>query len=214
MSDKISISMDEVNRATPVPGTSAPAAFPDPYAPAPGAQKEPNRRRTGLFVTLGVLAAIMACCIAAAIVFGDGNGQGSTRPPVGQRQRTVDDVRQEILRELEAELSSPSSQLRKRIEDAHLTVTVTSTRVVRIDIATVDGSNQAGPDNSNIAAVSMLIRFNWEGVFDSGYTDLRIIIDAINDRTEAGIEYTTALVNTEDPDFWYGIGSIIGAGLL
>jgi hypothetical protein len=60
----------------------------------------------------------------------------------------------------------------------------------------------------------MLIRFNWEGIIDTGYTDLRLEYDVKNDRVlKSEIDHTTALVNAEDPSFWRGVGAIIGSML-
>ena len=95
-----------------------------------------------------------------------------------------------------------------------MTVTVKSTRVVQCDVTTVDGSDKAGTGDSNIDKVSMLIRFNWEGVLDSGYSDLRLEYDVRNDRMlKSEIEYTTAIVNAEDPAFWREVGAVIGSML-
>ena len=111
-------------------------------------------------------------------------------------------------------MSKPDSKLKKRIEDAHLTVTVKSARVVRCDVTTVDGTDRVGKDDSNIDKVSLLIRFTWEGIVDKGYTDLRLEYDVKNDRLiKSEIDHTTALVNAEDPSFWYGVGAIIGSML-
>ena len=130
-------------------------------------------------------------------------------------ERNVSDYKAEIIKNINDELSKPDSRLKKRIEDAHLTVTVTSSRIVRCDVATVDGTERAGKDDSNIAEVSLLIRFNWKGKIDTGYTDLRIVRDIQNDRLlKSEIEYTTALINTEDPELWSAVGALIGAALL
>ena len=126
------------------------------------------------------------------------------------KERTVSDYRAETIRSFEQGLSKPDSRYRKRIEDAHLTVTVKSAEIVRCDVTTIDGSDKAGTDDSNIDRVSMLIRFNWQGIVDAGYTDIRYEYDVKNRRVlKSEIEYTTALVNAEDPSFWWGVGELL-----
>ena len=217
--DKITISMDEVNRATPVPGSTPPPIFTSGYVP-PESDQDAKPKRTGLFVGIGVAAVAVICItvigvMALVIPGGEGPNHGDEGPGIiRQKERTVSDYRAETMRDVEAELSKPDSKLKKRIEDAHLTVTVKSTRVVRCDVTTVDGTDRSGKDDSNIARVSLLIRFNWEGIIDRGYTDLQVVYDVRNDRLEKSeIDHTTALVNVEDPTFWYGVGSIIGSML-
>ena len=93
-------------------------------------------------------------------------------------------------------------------------MTVTSTSVVRCDVSTFDGTDLAGKDDSNIDKMTLLIRFNWKGIVEAGHSDLRLVYDVHNDRLlESKIDFTTALINTQDPDFWFGVGEIIGATL-
>lgn len=117
-------------------------------------------------------------------------------------EKTVDDFRTELVRKINTEVAAPGSPLWKRIERAHGTVMVKSAHVVRCDLATFDGSNRAGENGENIRGCNVLLRFEWEGVFDKGYTDLRAIYDGVNDRWQAEIDYTTAAVNLEDPLLW------------
>ena len=132
-----------------------------------------------------------------------------SRPP------TVEHYREKIMKEVDKELAEPNSSLRQYIENAHITVTVQSATIVRCDVSTVDGSDSAGKNDSNIDKVSMLIRFTWKGIFSDGYTDFRLVYDCRNDRPEkAEIEYTTALFDTSNPNFWEGLGACIGFLLL
>lgn len=216
--DKITISMDEVNHATPVPGSTPPPIFTSGYVPSETDQEQ-KPKRTGLFIGIGIAAVAVLCItVIGAMAFVDGRTgdddptKSRENPP--SNERTISDYRAEAIRDVEEELSKPYSKLKKRIEDAHLTVTVKSTRIVWCNVTTIDGSDKAGKDDSNIARVSMLIRFTWEGFIDKGYTDLHIVYDVKNDRLEKSeIDHTTALVNVEDPTFWYGVGTIIGSML-
>ena len=203
--EKITISMDEVNCATPVPGGSQPSGFTGGYVP-PESTQEPKPPRTGLFIGIAVAVMALLCIAGVGIMALAGNVDG----------RTVDDFKAEIARQIDEDLSKPDSALKKFVEDAHLTVTVKSARIVRCDVTTVNGSESAGKDNANIDKVSMLVRFEWEGIVDKdGYTDLRIVYDARNDRlVKSEIEHTTALINVKDPKLWYGIGELLGATLL
>ena len=212
--EKITISMDEVNRADPVPGSSPSDPFSTPPEPLP-----PKRNRSGLFIGIGIAVGLVLCgiIVAAAIKSQDKIVDDEPKVVEKPRVRTIDDVRAELKSSLEQELSSPSSslgqQLKQRIEKAHITVNVTSTKVVRVDVATIDGSNLAGADDDNVKSFSALIRFNWQGIIDSGYTDLLIAYDAVNDRWDSKIDYSTTPINIEDKQFWWDVGALIGTAL-
>lgn len=125
---------------------------------------------------------------------------------------TVDEARAKWTAEFNADLEKPDCALKKYVEGAHLTVTVKSTSIVRCDIETIDGSNRIGKNGDNMKSMTMVIRLNGEGVFDKGFTDVKIAYDAVNDRVlEAGIDYTTAMINLEDTDFWIGLGVLVGS---
>ena len=122
--------------------------------------------------------------------------------------KTVGEVRQKIVGLLNAELSNPSSKLRKRIEDAHATVTVSHAYVLKCDVTTFDGTDKA----KNISLVTVTIRFNWDGiVHQGGTTDLEVDLTADGKCVRSRIVRTDAMVNAEDPDFWYNVGYGIGA---
>lgn len=211
-SDKITISMDDVNQATPVPGSTSTPFFTPGYAP-PTYEPAAKPKRTGLYIGVGV-AIIALLCLAGIGIAAAVSGQDGKGPVRVFHEKTVSDFRDETIRDVNAELSKPSSNLKTFIEDAHVTVTVTSANVVRCDVTTIDGTDKAGRGDSNIAQVSLLIRFQWQGILDTGYSDLRLVYDAQNDRLlKSEIEYTTALINTQDPDFWWDVGAVIGTAL-
>ena len=207
--DKIIISPDEVNHATPVPGATVPPTFTSGYIP-PESDQETKPKRTGLFISIGIAAVALLCITVIGVM---ASMSGPIVPGISRiiRERTVSDYRAEVIRGINAELLQPDSKLKKRIEDAHLTVKVKSTSIVRCDVTTIDGSDKAGKDDSNIDKVSMLIRFNWEGIIDTGYTDLLLAYDVRNDRLiKSEIDHTTALVNSEDAEFWWNVGAAVG----
>lgn len=153
-----------------------------------------------------------AAILALWIVWPSGTKEPPT--PVRQAEITVDDVRREIVTSLNTALSNQSCPLRKRIEDAHGTVTVSHAHVLKCDITTVDGSDKAGVDHANISLITVIIRFNWDGIIHKdGTTDLEVNLTADGNCTRARIVRTDAMVNTEDPDFWYDVGKGIAVGL-
>ena len=212
--DKITISMDEVNHATPVSGTTPPPIFTSGYVP-PESYQEETPRRIGLYVGIGIAVVALLCISGVGIMALVGAGSDGGNGIILSGGRTVSDYKAEVVKDINEELSKTDSKLRKRIEDAHLTVKVRSTEIVRCDITTVDGSEKVGRNDSNIDKVSMLIRFNWEGIIDKGYTDLCIEYDVHNKRLlKSEIDHTTALVNIENPSFWYDVGYLIGTALV
>ena len=206
MSDeKITISEEEVNHAIPVPGSTPPQSFTSGYVP-PESDHDVEPRRTGLFVGIGIAVIALLCIIGIGVMaFVDrGFGWGDRQIRIFPQERTVSDYRADKIQSVKNELSKSNSKWKKLIEDAHLTVTVTSTRIVRCDVKTVDGSDKAGENDSNIDKVSMLIRFNWEGqVFGPGYTDLRIDYDGQNDKVlTSKIVETSAKITVDDDLLW------------
>ena len=211
--DKITISMDEVNHATPVPGSTPPPIFTSGYVP-PEADQETKPKRTGLFICIGIAAVALLCITVIgvmAVVSPDGKGPN----PIGiwQKERTISDCRDEAIQRVNRELSEPDSKIKKWVENTHKTVTVTSTEIVRCDVKTFDGTDNAGKDNSNIDTITMLIRFRWDGIFDKdGYTDLQLVYDVQNKRRESKMVYTTAKIKNDEDWFklWYSVGYLFG----
>lgn len=148
---------------------------------------------------IGCLALIVACAVMLLVL------------RIVWPSETVDDVRREIISTLNTELSDRYCPARKRIEDAHVTITVSHAHVLKCDITTIDGSDKAGANRANISFVTVTIRFNWDGIFHKGGTtdvEFRLTADGrkcIGSR----IVQTDALVNTEDPGFWIGVGALL-----
>ncbi len=212
--DKITISMDEVSHATPVPGATVPPTFTSGYVP-PESDPDVKPKRTGLFVGIGIAAVALLCIIGIGIMaLWSDKPDGDGIKTFSSKERTVSDYRAEKIQRAQAELSKPDSKWKKLIEDAHLTVTVKSTRIVRCDVKTVDGSDKAGKDNSNIDKVSMVIRFNWQGqVFGPGFSDLRIEYDGQNDKVLTSKIVETSARITIDDDLLWNLGCAICTAL-
>lgn len=120
---------------------------------------------------------------------------------------SVDAFQKRLVNALEVELASPSHAIRKRVEAAHVTVTSTGARVTECHIKTLDGSNRAGKNGSNIREIDMIVTVYWDGVFQKGgYTQLQMILDA-QSNTMITTRYVggNAKFNAETTD-WFEVG--------
>ncbi len=155
------------------------------------------------------LAAIALALFVFAILLGHA---------CGSNVQTVEEYQQECIESLNKELQDPKNPVIQRIENAHGTVKVTSAQVSYCKASTIDGTNNAGKNGSNISALQIQITTRWDGIFQkNGYTVFFMDFDTNHGKLNlrnAGITETNALVNTEDPDFWYGVGYLTGALLL
>ena len=149
-----------------------------------------------------------AALLALWFVWPSGKGDAETKR---EAEMTVEEVRHKIVDTFNEQLSSSTCPVRKRIEDAHGTVTVSHAYVLKCDVTTTDGSDKA----KNISLVTVTIRFNWDGILHKGgTTDLEVDLTAEGKCTRSRIVRTDAMVNMEDEDFWYDVGQGIGAALL
>ena len=126
---------------------------------------------------------------------------------------TVAEFREQAEQEINKALSSPSHDLRKYVENAHKTVTVHTAYVSDLQITTKDGGNNAGVEGKNIRRIHLEITTRWNGmIHKNGYTVVGVDLENINGEgkvTNAGIIRTDALINTEDPKFWYEVGTAV-----
>jgi|GEM_PF-1179389 len=156
----------------------------------------------------GIIAVLTA--ITAVIIVGVLDG--------GTSEITVAEFREAAEKEFNAALSSSNHDLRRRVENAHKTVTVHSAYVSDLRIITKDGSNNAGIEGNNIRRINLEITTRWDGILHkNGYTVVGIEIENISDKwkvTNAGIIRTDAVINTEDPNFWYEVGAAAALLLL
>ncbi len=132
------------------------------------------------------------------------------------KPQTVEELQDEVISSVDRELQNPSCAVRRRIESAHATVNVTSACVTGCSIITMDGSNKVGRNQSNIREIQIELTFRWDGVFHKGgQTVLRVDLDGQTNKViRSKIARTDAMVNTEDPNFWYGVGMLAGTLLL
>ena len=153
----------------------------------------------------GKVILCVAALLALWFIWPSGKGDAEAKR---EAEMTVEEVRHKIVDTLNEELSSSTCPLRKRIEDAHGTVTVSHAYVLKCDVMTTDGSDKA----KNISRVTVTIRFNWDGiVHKGGTTDLEVDLTADGKCARSRIVRTDAMVNMEDEDFWYNVGYGIGA---
>ena len=156
----------------------------------------------GLFALFGVI------CLVAAIF------EDEEAAAYESETCTVEQFRTYVEREINRELVKKDHPIAKRIESAHGTVTVKRLYVSDVQVETKDGSNIVGAEGKNIRSFSVAITSIWDGVFHKdGRTVLGILFEDVNGKievTKAQIIATDAMVNMEDPDFWYNVGFGIG----
>lgn len=127
--------------------------------------------------------------------------------------KSVEQYRSEIVHTMNSVLKDKDNHLHRRVESAHGTVTVYKAFVSHCEIVMHDTSGRVKKDESNVKQIRMEITFYWNGIIhQGGHTVLRLILDNAGDEwmiNTAKIVETDALVNTEDPDFWIGVGSLL-----
>ena len=132
---------------------------------------------------------------------------------------TVAEYREKVEKKFNEELQDKSHPVRKLVETAHVTVDVKRAYVSGIKLTTKDGSNVAeiGGKN-NIRQADIQISTLWDGIFHKGgKTVLRVTIEDVGGKfqtTGHEIFYTDAMMNLEDPKFWFDLGALLGLLLL
>ena len=128
---------------------------------------------------------------------------------------TVADYQNHIEQKVNRELQSSSNPMKRLVEEAHLSVSVTRAYVSKCRAETKDGSDDAGSLNGkNIRKVYMEITTNWDGLIHKGGTTvIGLELENINGKveiTKSAIVKTNALINIYDGDFWYKLGVAVG----
>ena len=214
MSDKIIITNEEIEQKNNIENTKTEKIiieYPPDNTPRTTSDSKDNRLKTNnnskkLFIICGIIAIII---ISAILIY-----TANQREIILMNQETVEDWCAKTRKELNKELSNTDSTLRKRIEDAHLTVTVTMAEIKSLVATTLDGTNNSD-NGENISSCTVIIEFRWDGVFQQGgYTILEMIFDVQNKKViKSNIVDTNAVINFEDPTFWFNAGWIIGSFL-
>lgn len=206
--EKIVITTEECDNATPMPSCTT-------YSLPPITEQEDedgvtSSRSRGVTIAVLVAAFVFVSIGMVSYCVLQKGGGTIAEPPICEQQ-TVDQYKSDFVQKTNAELANPASGLRKYIEGAHLTVTVSKAYVKDCAISTVDGSDLVGNDFSNLDEVSLTIRFYWDGIVErDGHTDLKLIYDVRAGKVKnAEICETTAKINITDPKFWFGVGEAL-----
>lgn len=164
------------------------------------------------YLVVGILVVAVLYLLIFGNPFSSLSGQSTVSEP------TVAEFQKDFCRKVDKELSSRDNDIRKRIEAAHATVTVKDAYVSFCRMTTRDGSDNAGRNGSNISNVNFTIHTVWDGIFHkNGYTDLQIVLDVHGDKADvrtSEIVDTNAMINVEDPNFWYAVGATTAILLL
>lgn len=142
------------------------------------------------------------------------SGGGSTPPNEIPGTYTVKDYIQDERQKLEQQLNTKPNDFGKHIENIHVTVTYKGGHVKSMTAKTVDGSNIAGPNGSNISEVDVVITAYWDGYLQkNGFTEMELLYDARGD-TLKSVKYldSNAVFNLTTVD-WFKVGFTIGAWL-
>lgn len=200
MDEKIVITEDECNRATPHVSTPSWTSTGCPEAP------KPQRSWRGIVLSVVVTAFVLVSIGMAVYCL-----SGSSSVPFSSSPMTVAQYKAECIKRANSSLSDSNNALRKKVEDAHVTVNVTDAYVKDCSVTTFDGTDSAGQKGANVYKVTYTIRCEWTGFTEKGYTDLEIVIDKqTNTVLSNRIVKTTAKVNIDDPSFWWDVGCTIG----
>lgn len=204
MDEKIVITVEECDNATPIPSSMPWQSFEDAESP----EHRSPLKGIVLFVILVSFVLIVFGMVAYCIVGPEMTRCFSSECP---QVKTVDQYRDECIEKMNSQLANSDDAIRKYIEGVHVTVKVTSAYVLDCNVTTVDGSNLAGKDDSNVQEVALTIRFFWDGeIHKGGHTDLALRIDARAGKVlDAKVVNTSALVNITDPKFWLGLGTLL-----
>lgn len=204
MSNKIKITEDEVkqeNIGTGKAGTSKIII----ECPPDNIPKTTNDSRK-LFIIWGIVAIIVISGILLLVV--------NQRGLIIKNKETVEEWCAKARTQLNQELLKEDSEFKKRIEDAHFTITVTKAEVRSLRATTIDGTTDSQNGN-NIRSCTVEIEFTWDGIIqEGGYSILEIIYDIQNNKViKSKITETNAIINIEDPLFWFNVGWTIGGFL-
>ncbi len=183
---------------------------PEEFLPPPQEQVQPKGRRVWMGAIVFLVLFILALGITSLAVLKQKRSQAT------QQEFSVEKYSQQQIAVINLALQDKSSslfaQLSERIENAHVTITVASGKVTKFNVSTYDGTNNACINATNIDEVDLQITFLWSGLLDKGHTVLRLVYDRRTQNTiRSEIVETSAMINTEDRDFWYGVGKLIGA---
>ena len=126
-------------------------------------------------------------------------------------RESVGEYRDQLIAEVNHDLENPDNPIRRKIENAHVTVTAKSANVTSCSVYTVDGSNNAGKNGGNVSEIDMVITVMWDGWIDkNGFTEFEVDYDNQN-RVVKNSKYlrSSAMINLDTVD-WYSVGTTVG----
>lgn len=140
-------------------------------------------------------------------------GALSTKPK-STPPETVAAYRTRVIAELDRDLQRKDHGVRKRIESAHVTVTARGASVTQCTVKTIDGTEIAGHNGSNVSEITLVITVSWDGFIQKGgYTEFMLVFDPRTEVVkEAKFLSSNATFNWETTD-WFKVGEVIGASL-
>ena len=179
------------------------------YGPVPNTDpirvKMPHKM---IITTVFVISlALFFCCGSEGGGIADGGDSSVTVAQYTQKQ--IDDLSSEV-----ASWGTKRPEIVKRVEAKHGTVTVKNVQVKHFSIQTIDGGNFVHGDGENISEYKLVLRFWWDGIIhENGHTDIGFVIDNDGKCVKTWTDDTDALIDLEDPNFWYGVGAALGSML-
>ena len=124
-------------------------------------------------------------------------------------QKQIEDFSPEV-----ASWATRRPDIVKRVEEKHGTVTVKNVEIKHYSVQTVDGGNLVRGDGGNISEHKLVLRFWWDGIIhENGHTDIGFVINREGKCVKTWTDDTDALIDLEDPNFWYGVGAALGSML-
>lgn len=161
-----------------------------------------------------IITAIFVISLALFLCYGTGwggitGGEGSSVTVAQYTQKQIEALSSEV-----AAWGTERPKIVEYVEDKHGTVTVKNVQVKQFSIQTIDGGDLVYGDGKNISEYRLVLRFWWDGIIhENGHTDIGFVIDKDGNCVKTWTDDTDALIDLEDPDFWYGVGAALGSML-
>lgn len=189
---------------------SVPPPQPNPYIgntsvpPPMGSYATPQKSLNPRWIIGGCVAVVLLVLLMLPLI-GSGGGQ------------TIEEFAKDFSSQINKELNTnPSNEVFKTVELAHVSVTCKKGSVSKCIVETLDGSNFAGHNGSNISRVQFCITVYWDGfLHKDGHTVVEFVLDVPNNNMmSVQIIETDAVVNTTDPKLWFAAGVLVGEVLV
>lgn len=137
------------------------------------------------------------------------NGSGGV-----SQSETVQQFRDQLIAQQNQWLAQSDNPIRKKIENAHMTVTAKGASVSSCSVQTIDGTENAGKNGSNVSEIDIIYTVTWDGWFQKdGYTEFEVDYDNQN-RMVKNTKYlrSSALFNADTIN-WVEVGFFVGQAI-